>query len=203
MKTIFYVEDNEDFLNLVTETAPKNYRCVAFNSPEGALEKVFAGEHPDLIITDLKMPGKSGIEFIVQLRAYGYRNPIIIATGHIEREEMIIALRLGICDILDKPFSLENFLAALDRAERETQMAQIFKSMTQKLNGAISCLEEALSANGTPAGPAAENTTKLMGLAQMFKEEFQALQEQEKRLRYKSPIDDILDPRLTVPSERS
>jgi DNA-binding response OmpR family regulator len=203
MKTIFYVEDNEDFLNLVASTVPANYRCIPFENPEGALEKVFAGEHPDLVITDLKMPGKSGIEFIVQLRAYGYRNPIIIATGHIEREEMILALRLGICDILDKPFSLESFHAALDRSERETEMSQVFKAMTTKLSGAISCLEEAVAGIHSPDHPAAENTTKLVSIAQLFKEEFEALQEQEKRLRYKSPIDDVLDPGLALPSDRS
>lgn len=196
-KTIFYVEDNEDFLNLVLATIPKTYNCVSFTDPEAALERVFAGEHPDVIITDLKMPKKSGIEFIVQLRAYGYRNPIIIATGHIEREELIVALRLGICDVLDKPFSLEAFFAALDRAENELEMQSIHKLKSIKLNSAISCLEEAMA---TPQD--AQTASQLKSLAAMFKEEYQVLDDREKSLRHKSPIDDILDPQLSQSKEK-
>jgi CheY-like chemotaxis protein len=190
MKSLFYVEDNAEFLKLVPKALPGDYTCHAFANPEVALDLIFSGSHPDVIITDLKMPGKSGIEFIEQLRTFGYRNPIIIATGHIEREEIITALRLGICDILDKPFTVDALLGAIQRAEIEIQMRGMIKDMNAKLLSAVDCLEEVVSGFERRV-PHDANSTKLMDLARLLKEDFELLKEREKRLRYRSPLDTL------------
>jgi DNA-binding NtrC family response regulator len=58
----------------------------------------------DLIITDLKMPGFDGIELVRRIRATGNMVPVIFVTAHADKDIAISALRLGVSDVLEKPF---------------------------------------------------------------------------------------------------
>jgi YesN/AraC family two-component response regulator len=75
-------------------------------------------ESPDLVISDLKLPGLGGLEILEQLRQNGINIPIILMTFHGSEETAVQALRLGACDYLIKPFTLEEMQEALKRAMR-------------------------------------------------------------------------------------
>jgi len=62
----------------------------------------------DLIITDIKMPGMSGLQLVESLFQKGYEIPIIFMTGHLEEEENVIRSHLEFSDLLLKPFNLED-----------------------------------------------------------------------------------------------
>ena len=64
----------------------------------------------DLVITDLKLPGLSGMELIAQLHAAKPKLPIIMMTGHGTTETAIEATKLGACDYLVKPFEADELL---------------------------------------------------------------------------------------------
>src|SRR4051812_29832871 len=65
----------------------------------------------DLVITDLKLPGLSGMELIAQLHAAKPKLPIIMMTAHGTTETAIEAMKLGACDYLVKPFEADELLA--------------------------------------------------------------------------------------------
>jgi nitrogen regulation protein NR(I) len=70
-----------------------------------------AREHPcDLVITDLKLPGLSGMELIAQLHAAKPKLPIIMMTAHGTTETAIEAMKLGACEYLVKPFEADELL---------------------------------------------------------------------------------------------
>ena len=64
----------------------------------------------DLVITDLKLPGLSGMELIAQLHAAKPKLPIIMMTAHGTTETAIEAMKLGACDYLVKPFEADELL---------------------------------------------------------------------------------------------
>ncbi len=74
---------------------------------------------PRLIITDVRMPGCSGLEVLTRLRRFDWVTPVILITAFPEEAVVREALRLGASLVLDKPFDLEDLVAAAERLTRE------------------------------------------------------------------------------------
>lgn len=72
--------------------------------------------YPDLVITDVRMPGLSGLQVLAGLRASCWSTPVIIITAFGDDEVHAEARRLGVSGVLDKPFDLEDFRAAVVKA---------------------------------------------------------------------------------------
>jgi DNA-binding NtrC family response regulator len=85
------------------------YDCQVFRDAREALE-FFRIHRPELVITDLRMPGINGIELLEEIRAQDSEVPVIIITAHSSLESAIDALRLGATDFLKKPFDMEELL---------------------------------------------------------------------------------------------
>ncbi|TNF94317.1 MAG: sigma-54-dependent Fis family transcriptional regulator [Gammaproteobacteria bacterium] len=83
--------------------------------------------HFDLIIVDIRMPGKSGVEWIKELREQGSMASVIFMTAYADLETAIEALRAGAADFLMKPFRLEQMMAAIGRCmERQKMLRENF-----------------------------------------------------------------------------
>jgi two-component system NtrC family response regulator len=76
----------------------------------------------DLIIVDIRMPGRSGVEWIADLRQQGESTAVIFMTGNADLETAISALRLGADDFILKPFRMEQMLAAVERYLQRRQL---------------------------------------------------------------------------------
>lgn len=69
----------------------------------------------DLIITDLRLPGMDGLQFIQQLQARGAQAAILVITAHGSIEAAVDAMKLGAADFLQKPFSLDHLAAIVQK----------------------------------------------------------------------------------------
>jgi two-component system, LuxR family, response regulator FixJ len=77
------------------------------------------------IITDVRMPGIDGIEFLRRLKARGFALPVIVMTGHADVPLAVEAMKEGAVDFLEKPFDDELLLGAVRSAlERRDKLAR-------------------------------------------------------------------------------
>lgn len=70
----------------------------------------------DLIVTDLRLPGMDGLQFIRQLQARGVQAGVIVMTAHGSVEAAVEAMKLGAADFLQKPFSLDHLTTVVEKA---------------------------------------------------------------------------------------
>ncbi|WP_426748097.1 response regulator [Myxococcus faecalis] len=69
---------------------------------------------PDLIITDVRMPGYSGLEVVARLRREGWTTPVILITAFGDAQLHRDAAQLGAACVLDKPFAMEDLCATAE-----------------------------------------------------------------------------------------
>jgi len=87
-----------------------------------ALDRLGATDY-DLLITDLRMPGKDGLSLIRQARLQGFDMPVVIITGASTEASAIEAINLGVCGYLTKPFGAHRIVAVAARAMGEPAAA--------------------------------------------------------------------------------
>jgi DNA-binding response OmpR family regulator len=117
MRKILIIEDRRENIVFIANNIlkPLGYEVItAMDGPTGLTKA--QEEAPDLIISDLKLPGLGGLEVMEKLRQKGINIPTIVMTFHGTEETAVRALRLGARDYLIKPFTVEEMQAALERA---------------------------------------------------------------------------------------
>lgn len=68
---------------------------------------------PDLVISDVRMPGRTGLEAIAQARELGLRCPVVLLTAFADAEVRAEAARLGACLVMEKPVDLDHLAVVL------------------------------------------------------------------------------------------
>jgi two-component system response regulator FixJ len=91
------------------------FQVRSYASAPAFLEALPTAE-PGFVVSDIRMPEMTGLELAQRLIAMNSRFPIIIMTGHGDIPMAVEAMRGGVVDFLEKPFSEERMFAALDRA---------------------------------------------------------------------------------------
>lgn len=79
-------------------------------------EKTLAENNYDLMLTDIKMPGKDGFEMIQRAKKVRPDMPVLIMTGYLTSETVEHSHRFGVNNYIAKPFTPEELLAAVQRA---------------------------------------------------------------------------------------
>ncbi|GAB1420049.1 adenylate/guanylate cyclase domain-containing protein [Anaerolineales bacterium] len=117
---ILVVDDNPANIDLIKDILSFSGHQV-LSSLDGADAIVMVGKHmPDLVISDINMPGMSGIEVCRRLKADPETNsiPIIMLTALSDIDSRVEALNLGADDYLTKPYSPRELLARVERTLR-------------------------------------------------------------------------------------
>jgi len=137
MDKLLLIDDEPDILRVLSlSLRADGYEVVsAQNGTEGIA--VFKKEKPDIVITDIKMPGMDGIEVLKKVKDLNDDTEVIIITGHGDIENAIEALKHGASDFINKPVRDEALAIALRRAREKTEIRQQLKAYTTDLERKI------------------------------------------------------------------
>lgn len=107
---ILIVDDDQDFNALLTDIFEQaDYEVVSTQAPEEALQKIEA-ESFDLIVTDHRMPGLSGADFIREVGTLGKHIPVVMVSGYLEDEIIRNLIRDGVGGVFMKPLNIFSLL---------------------------------------------------------------------------------------------
>ncbi len=93
----------------------EGYRVSVYDSADAFLQNL-EFHTPTVLLTDVRMPGMSGVDLQGRLKALGHDLPMVFVSGESRQEEIIAAMKHGAIDFLLKPFTAQAMLDALQRA---------------------------------------------------------------------------------------
>jgi DNA-binding NtrC family response regulator len=105
---IFLVDDDDGSRDAMTRTLERvGYTLCSFDSAEEALERLREGEQVDAIVSDVRMPGMDGYQFLRAVRAEHPNLPFLLVTAYADVEDAVAALQEGADDYLTKPVKMQ------------------------------------------------------------------------------------------------
>ena len=109
---IAIIDDEQDMRQSISQwLALSGYDTETFASAEDAL-KVLGPDYPGIVISDIKMPGMDGMQFLKKLMGTDSSLPVIMITGHGDVPMAVEAMRVGAYDFLEKPFNPDRMTEA-------------------------------------------------------------------------------------------
>ncbi|MDM8517241.1 response regulator [Desulfobacterales bacterium HSG16] len=145
-KKILIVDDNPENIHVLSGSLENNYEIMYAMDGEDALEIVFSGDMPDLILLDIMMPGLDGYEVCKRFKAnVETRNiPIIFITAMRLADDEAKGLRLGAIDYISKPFSMSVVKARIsttlrlkDEMNSRIMLSRQLQGMNQDLENRV------------------------------------------------------------------
>jgi DNA-binding NtrC family response regulator len=107
---ILVVDDEEAFcLSLSRILEHEGYACCTASNAL-TVEAVVQREHPDLIVMDVRMPGRDGLQVLARLRQGHRRLPILMVSGYATTEQVVQAMKIGAANFYTKPLNMPALL---------------------------------------------------------------------------------------------
>src|SRR5713226_4165393 len=113
---LLVVEDEQELRDILVQGLAKRGFIVAAAADGEAALAMLADQEFDVVVLDLRIPGRDGIQVLQQMRTDGHDAEVIIVTGHADIETAVEALKLHAFDYLTKPFQMAELLQAVARA---------------------------------------------------------------------------------------
>ncbi|MBI4823451.1 MAG: sigma-54-dependent Fis family transcriptional regulator [Nitrospirae bacterium] len=122
-QVILIVEDKESMAEMLKEALEaEGYRVVLARDGEQG-EKLIKDERVDLVLTDLKLPQKDGMEILNLVREESPLTPVIIMTAYGSIETAVKAIKEGAFDFITKPFDIDHLILLARRAIESQRLA--------------------------------------------------------------------------------
>jgi len=144
---ILIVDDEPSVLLETSGALRRQYDVLTARSAEEA-EGILDRERVDLLVTDLRLPGKDGLHLLEAAKAQIPDLPVIIMSGHGTIEEAVRATRLGAADFVEKPFGPERLQVTVERAlelrelKRENESLRTLAGAADEMIGASKAIEQ-------------------------------------------------------------
>jgi len=116
------VDDEPTIRTLCTRIAESlGFLCLEAESAEAAL-RLLESDSPEVVVTDLRLPQKSGVELLERIKSAQPRTEVAIMTGHGSIGSAVEAMRLGAYHYITKPFAVEEMKLILERMAEKVRL---------------------------------------------------------------------------------
>ena len=115
-----WVVDDDSSIRWVMEKAltRAGLECRAFDSGDAVIDAL-ESDTPMVVVSDIRMPGMSGIALLSRIKAKQPDLPVIITTAHSDLDSAVNAYEEGAFEYLPKPFDIEEMVATVTRAQSQ------------------------------------------------------------------------------------
>jgi two-component system, LuxR family, response regulator FixJ len=117
-------------------------KTVCFGAAEALLATLDCGGRLDCIVSDVRMPGLSGLELVHCLNARSVVTPIILITAHGDIDMAVSAIKCGAFDFIEKPFQPPRLVVSIRNALELGQQKAVDAATTEKLQSRLNALSE-------------------------------------------------------------
>ncbi|PRB82965.1 nitrogen regulation protein NR(I) [Pseudomonas sp. MYb185] len=117
-----WIVDDDRSIRWVLEKALQQdgMQPVCFDNADSALARLRRQQRPDVLISDIRMPGTSGLELLSNIRELQPKLPVIIMTAHSDLDSAVASYQGGAFEYLPKPFDVDEAVALVRRALAHT-----------------------------------------------------------------------------------
>jgi two-component system, NtrC family, nitrogen regulation response regulator GlnG len=151
-KKVWIVDDDKSIRWVLEKALQKtDVEIQSFANPDDVLKKI-RNEEPDVIISDIRMPGMDGITLLEKVKQQSPSVPVIIMTAYSDLERAVSAFQGGAFEYLSKPFDVDEVVSLVQRA------------ITHKQNNSVA-----------PANEVIDASTSIIGSAPAMQEVFKAI----------------------------
>src|SRR5574343_1482356 len=133
--SVLVVDDEPGMVSFLQRALASRCGVVDVAQSVEAAEPMLRRRLYDLIVLDIALPGRSGIEWLHQLRDEGYAGDVVLMTAYADLDTAIDALRAGASDFLLKPFSLAQMLNAIKRCFERSRLLRENYVLRRELSG--------------------------------------------------------------------
>jgi two-component system, NtrC family, nitrogen regulation response regulator GlnG len=150
MKPVWIVDDDRSIRWVIEKALSRE--GIAFDSFASAQEALDAlpGGAPEVLVSDIRMPGRSGLELLQTVKARHPAVPVIVMTAYSDLDSAVAAFQGGAFEYLPKPFDIDQAVdlirRALDESRRETQVTENIE--VKEMLGQAPAMQEVFRAIG-------------------------------------------------------
>ena len=127
MPTILIVDDDAAIRGMLYDLLSEKYECNTASMAEEALQYLEVEKY-DAIVTDLAMPGLTGIELLKRVQQTDMETPVILISGRGAEQDPEDLIELGAFAYVTKPFNLDEIEEVVERAVGQTRSYEITKT---------------------------------------------------------------------------
>ena len=144
---VLIVDDEPSVLLETSASLKRHYEVLTASRAEEA-EHVLGDQKVDLLLTDLRLPGKDGISLLESVKGSHPDLPVVLMSGHGTIEEAVKAIRLGAVDFVEKPFGPERLQVTVERAlelkalQRENERLRTLTGAADEMIGKSRALDQ-------------------------------------------------------------
>ena len=146
---IAIVDDEKDMRQSISQwLALSGFDTETFASAEDAL-KGLSPDYPGIVVSDIKMPGMDGMQFLRKLKGVDSTLPVIMITGHGDVPMAVEAMRIGAYDFLEKPFNPDRMTELAKKATQARRLTLDNRALRRELSDGTALIKK-LIGNSAP-----------------------------------------------------
>ncbi len=130
-ETIWVIDDDRAMRWVLEKTfTEEGFKVVTFEEGQSAITQL-EQQQPDVIMTDIRMPGMDGLTFLAQVKVSHPELPVIIMTAHSDLDSAVSSYQTGAFEYLPKPFDIDEALLLVGRAIQHNQIRRQTRESTR------------------------------------------------------------------------